>query len=99
MSNDPGFNRNKLSLIDRGFIFAIAHVRGGGEMGRQWYEDGKYLRKRNTFTDFVAAAEHLVALKYTSPAKLCIEARPLNTPSCRKCSQAAVLWWCVPSGY
>jgi oligopeptidase B len=75
VSNDPGFNRNKLSLIDRGFVFAIAHVRGGGEMGRGWYEDGKYLKKRNTFTDFVAVAEHLIAHKYTSSNRLCIEVR------------------------
>lgn len=59
--------------MDRGFIFAIAHARGGGEMGRRWYEDGKYLHKKNTFVDFVACAEHLVAKKYTSPSKLCME--------------------------
>ncbi|CAL5221645.1 g3872 [Coccomyxa viridis] len=75
ISNDPGFSRNQLSLIDRGFVYAIAHVRGGGELGRQWYEDGKYLKKRNTFTDMVACAEHLIAEKYTSKDKLCIEGR------------------------
>lgn len=74
MSNDPGFNRNKLSLIDRGFTYAIAHIRGGGDMGRQWYEDGKFLKKKNTFNDFIAVAEHLIAHKYTSPSNLCIEA-------------------------
>ncbi|NRQ34068.1 S9 family peptidase [Nonomuraea sp. NN258] len=58
-SIDPGFSVARLSLLDRGFIFAVAHVRGGGEMGRRWYEDGKLTRKRNTFTDFVAAARHL----------------------------------------
>ncbi|GAB4817223.1 hypothetical protein N2152v2_004269 [Parachlorella kessleri] len=73
--NDPDFRSTRLSLIDRGFIFAIAHVRGGGEMGRRWYEDGKYLNKRNTFTDFVACAEHLVQHKYTSPRRLCIQGR------------------------
>ena len=73
MSNDPYLSANRLSLIDRGFIFAVAHVRGGGEMGRQWYEDGKYLHKKNTFTDFIACAEHLVKEKYTSPKHLCIE--------------------------
>ena len=136
--NDPDFRSTRLSLIDRGFTFAIAHVRGGGEcvepmhapaggggggvlarcarawgwrvactrgwgvactrlrprpthpphptthppthpppgeMGRRWYEDGKYLKKRNTFTDFVACAEHLVSGRYTSPPRLCIEGR------------------------
>ncbi|NUR82688.1 MAG: S9 family peptidase, partial [Nonomuraea sp.] len=58
-SIDPGFSVPRLSLLDRGFAFAIAHVRGGGEMGRRWYEEGKLTRKKNTFTDFVAAAKHL----------------------------------------
>ena len=57
---DPWFSIARLSLVDRGFVFAVAHVRGGGEMGRRWYEDGKLLAKKNTFTDFVACAEHLV---------------------------------------
>ncbi|PSC70317.1 Protease 2 [Micractinium conductrix] len=74
-ANDPDFRPSRLSLIDRGFTFAIAHVRGGGEMGRRWYEDGKYLNKKNTFTDFIACAEHLVQKQYTSPSKLCIEGR------------------------
>jgi len=73
--NDPYFSSPRLSLIDRGFIFAIAHVRGGGEMGRQWYEDGKFLKKKNTFKDFIACAEHLVEKRYTSPKRLCIEGR------------------------
>ncbi len=60
-SIDPGFSVPRLSLLDRGFVFAVAHVRGGGEMGRRWYEDGKLTRKKNTFTDFVAAAGHLKA--------------------------------------
>ena len=59
-SMDPYFSIARLSLLDRGFVFAIAHVRGGGEMGRHWYDDGKLLHKKNTFTDFVACAEHLV---------------------------------------
>ncbi|WP_308168886.1 S9 family peptidase [Nonomuraea sp. NEAU-A123] len=58
-SIDPGFSVPRLSLLDRGFIFAVAHIRGGGEMGRRWYEEGKLTRKKNTFTDFVAAARHL----------------------------------------
>src|SRR5690349_1857400 len=57
-------------LLDRGVVFAVAHVRGGGECGRQWYEDGKLLHKRNTFTDFVECAEHLCATSYTSAARL-----------------------------
>ena len=70
ISIDPTFTPLRLSLLDRGLVFAIAHVRGGGEMGRRWYEDGKMLRKKNTFTDFVACAEHLVASGYTSPERL-----------------------------
>ncbi len=69
-STDPVFNSSVLSLLDRGFIYAIAHIRGGQEMGRAWYEDGKLLRKKNTFTDFIACAEHLVAGGYTKPALL-----------------------------
>ena len=72
-SIDPGFSAMRLSLLDRGFVFAIAHVRGGGELGRHWYEDGKLLRKRNTFTDFVAAARHLVAEGWTSHDRLVAE--------------------------
>ena len=72
VSIDPTFSSLRLSLLDRGVVFAIAHVRGGGEMGRRWYEDGKMLRKKHTFTDFVACAEHLVATGYTAPARLAI---------------------------
>jgi oligopeptidase B len=71
-SIDPTFSSLRLSLLDRGVVYALAHVRGGGEMGRRWYEDGKYLHKTNTFTDFVACAEQLVADCYTSPARLAI---------------------------
>lgn len=74
-SNDPMFDPARLSLLDRGFIFAIAHVRGGGEMGREWYEQGKFLHKRNTFDDFIACAEHLVAEGYTSASRLAIRGR------------------------
>jgi oligopeptidase B len=70
ISVDPGFSIPRLSLLDRGFVFAIAHVRGGGEMGRGWYDDGKLLHKRNTFTDFVACAEHLVNRAWTCPQRL-----------------------------
>jgi oligopeptidase B len=69
-SMDPSFSISRLSLLDRGFGYAIAHVRGGGEMGRQWYEDGKLLHKANTFTDFVACAEHLATAGWTSPSRL-----------------------------
>ena len=65
-SMDPAFSVARLSLLDRGFVFAIAHVRGGGEMGRRWYEDGKLLRKKNTFTDFVACARHLKSAGWAS---------------------------------
>jgi len=70
-SNNPRFNSVRLSLLDRGFIFAIAHVRGGEEMGRKWYENGKLLKKKNTFTDFIACAEHLIENNYTHSAQLC----------------------------
>ncbi len=66
----PDFSPERLSLLDRGFVFAIAHVRGGQELGRAWYEDGKLLRKKNTYSDFIACAEYLIAQKYTSPAQL-----------------------------
>jgi oligopeptidase B len=69
-SIDPTFSSVRLSLLDRGFVFAIAHVRGGGELGRRWYEDGKLLQKRNTFTDFVACAEQLVGEGWTTPGGL-----------------------------
>ena len=70
MSMDPSFSIPRLSLLDRGFVYAIAHVRGGGELGRHWYDDGKMLHKTNTFTDFVACAEHLVAQGWTRPDRL-----------------------------
>ncbi|CAN5473944.1 S9 family peptidase [soil metagenome] len=67
---DPRFSIARLSLLDRGMVFAIAHVRGGGELGRQWYEHGKLLEKRNTFTDFIAVAQHLVDAGMTRPQNL-----------------------------
>ncbi|GHU85889.1 oligopeptidase B [Bacteroidia bacterium] len=69
-STDVCFNSARLSLLDRGFIFAIAHIRGGEELGRNWYEDGKFLKKKNTFFDFIACAEYLIANKYTSSEHL-----------------------------
>jgi oligopeptidase B len=71
-SMDPSFNSNRISLLDRGFIFAIGHIRGGSEMGRAWYENGKMRNKRNTFTDFIACAEYLIQEKYTRTEKLAI---------------------------
>ena len=69
-SMDPWFSIPRLSLLDRGVVFAVAHVRGGGEMGRRWYDQGKLLAKKNTFTDFVACARHLVESGWTSTEKL-----------------------------
>ncbi len=67
---DPSFSSTRLSLLDRGFVFAIAHVRGGQYLGRQWYEKGKMLHKKNTFTDFIACGEKMLASGYTAPGKL-----------------------------
>lgn len=72
-SIEPGFSVPRLSELDRGVIFAVAHVRGGGEMGRQWYEEGKLQHKRNTFTDFVDCARHLVDTGYTTPDRMVAE--------------------------
>ncbi|MBK9567570.1 MAG: S9 family peptidase [Saprospiraceae bacterium] len=69
-SMDPYFSSVRLSLLDRGFGFAIAHIRGGQEMGRQWYEDGKYLKKKNTFTDFIDCGDYLLNEKYVAKDKL-----------------------------
>jgi len=73
LSVDPGFSIARLSLLDRGAGMAIAHVRGGGEMGRRWYDDGKLLHKRNTFSDFAACARHLVATGWTTSDRLVAE--------------------------
>ena len=69
-SMDPYFSSVRLSLLDRGFVYAIAHIRGGQEMGRQWYEDGKLLKKQNTFNDFEDVGRAMVGMKYTSPEHL-----------------------------
>jgi oligopeptidase B len=71
-STDPTFESLRVSLLDRGFLFGIAHVRGGGELGRRWYENGKLEHKQNTFTDFIACAEQLVAEGRTSPQQLAV---------------------------
>jgi oligopeptidase B len=70
ISTDPGFRSAILSLLDRGFVYGLAHIRGGSEMGRYWYEDGKLLKKRNTFTDFNDCAQYLVNEKYTNSEKV-----------------------------
>jgi len=67
---DPSFSSSSLSLLNRGFIFAVAHIRGGQEMGRQWYEDGKLMKKMNTFTDFIDCAKFLINEKFSSPEHL-----------------------------
>ena len=67
---EANFRSYRLSLLDRGFVYAIAHVRGGEEMGRYWYEDGKLLKKKNTFTDFIDCAEYLIDEQFTNPEKL-----------------------------
>ena len=69
---DAEFTPNRLSLLDRGFIYAIAHIRGGSDLGRAWYDNGKVLQKKNSFTDFIACAEHLIIEGYTSKDKLAI---------------------------
>jgi oligopeptidase B len=71
-SIDPGFNSNRLALLDNGVAYAIAHPRGGAEMGREWYEGGKLLKKKNTFTDFIACAEHLIQEGVTNSDKLAV---------------------------
>lgn len=69
----PHFSAARLSLLDRGAIFALAHIRGGSDLGKQWHDDGRMLKKRNTFTDFIACADHLVEKRYTSRDKLAIQ--------------------------
>jgi oligopeptidase B len=72
-SMDATFSSTRLTLLDRGFIFAIAHIRGGEDLGRQWYEDGKLLKKKNTFTDFIDCSKFVIQQKYTSPEHLYAE--------------------------
>jgi oligopeptidase B len=70
ITTEPAFSSDRFSLIDRGFVYAIAHIRGSSDVSRYWYEDGKLTRKKNSFTDFIACAEHLIAGGYTSPGRL-----------------------------
>ena len=73
ISMPVNFSSNRLSLLDRGVIYAVAHIRGGGELGKPWHDAGRMKQKQNTFTDFLAAAEHLIAERYTSSQKLAIQ--------------------------
>jgi oligopeptidase B len=73
MSMDPYFSTTRLSLLDRGFVYAIAHIRGGEDLGRQWYEDGKLLKKKNTFTDFIDCSKYVIAENFTSAEHLYAE--------------------------
>ncbi len=73
ISNDPNFSTNRLSLLDRGVVCAIGHIRGGGELGEAWHEQGRMMTKMNTFTDFIACADFLVAQKYGAREKMIIE--------------------------
>jgi oligopeptidase B len=73
ISIDPTFSSSRLSLLDRGVVYAIAHIRGGGELGEEWYDAGKMMSKRNTFTDFIASAEHLIKQNYTASDRLVIQ--------------------------
>lgn len=70
--SDADFNSNTISLLDRGFVFAIAHIRGGGELGRTWYEDGKLLKKRRTFSDFICCTQYLIDQRYAAPKRVAI---------------------------
>jgi oligopeptidase B len=72
ISIDPTFASDRLSLLDRGFVYAIAHIRGGGDLGKPWHEDGRILTKKNTFTDFIACAEYLISEKYSAPGHIAI---------------------------
>ncbi len=72
---EPSFSANRISLLERGFVFAMAHIRGSSTLGRRWYEDGKFLNKKNTFNDFIACAKTLIAQAYTKSEKLAIEGR------------------------
>ena len=75
ISIDPAFNSNRLSLLDRGVVYGIAHIRGGGELGKRWHDDGKLMKKMNTFTDFIACSEYLIKEGYTSKDKLAVTGR------------------------
>ena len=73
ISSNVTFSSNRFSLIDRGVVYALAHIRGGGDLGKPWHDQGRMLQKKNTFTDFIAVAEHLIAQKYGAAHRLAIE--------------------------
>jgi len=73
ISDEPTFNPARISLLDRGFVFALAHIRGGGDLGKKWHDQGRMGNKKNSFTDFIAAAEALIEAKWTRKEKLAIE--------------------------
>ncbi len=75
VSSEPYFNSNRVSLLDRGVVYGIAHIRGGGELGKQWHDGGKLMNKKNTFTDFIACCEYLIAQGYTSKDQLAVTGR------------------------
>ena len=81
LSMDPGFGIPRLSLLDRGIVFVIAHIRGGGELGRHWYDDGKKLHKKNTFTDFIAATDWLAGSGWVDPARIAAHGRFRGRPA------------------
>ena len=99
-----GFSSNRLSLLDRGVVMAYAHIRGGGDLGKPWHDAGKMLVKRNTFTDFIAAVEHLTAAGYGDPARVAIEGgsagglvdgrgrQPAPRSVSRRCSRTCRSW-------
>jgi len=75
VTSEPYFQSNRLSMLDRGVVYGIAHIRGGGELGKKWHDDGKLMKKKNTFTDFITCCEYLIAQGYTSKDKLAITGR------------------------
>jgi oligopeptidase B len=75
LSSEPYFQSNRVSMLDRGVVYGIAHIRGGGELGKRWHDDGKLMHKKNTFTDFITCSEYLIAQGYTSKEKLAVTGR------------------------
>jgi oligopeptidase B len=85
---EPSFSSERVSLLMRGWVLAIAHVRGGGDLGRAWYEGGRQMRKMNSFADLLAASRHLVNRGYSSPARLCLQVR------CARVHVRVTTVWC-----
>src|SRR5690606_30863660 len=93
ISSDPRFSIPLLSLLDRGFVYAIAHVRGGQELGRSWYEAGKLLDKRNTFNDFIDVTRHLAAAGYADPGRVIARSRSAGALRKRAAANTAPEWY------